>query len=191
MAFSEGVRPGGLRDQQDIQVLICYLLYSIDQPLSEKLISDCILLNEIANHFEFAGALSLLIERGNVIEQDGGLALTENGREIARVLGGNLPLSIHERAMQTAVRLIAQTHAAKQTKVNIVPLDNGVRVDCAIDNTDEPMMSFSLVVADVHQAEHVKAQFLENPTLIYRTMVEVLMNPNMKKTEDYLYIPLK
>ena len=166
-------------------------MYSVDQPLSEKAITECMLVNEIANHFEIAGALSLLIERGNVIEEDGVLTLTENGREVASVLGSNLPLSMVERALQTAVRMIAQTKAAKQTKVEIVSLEKGVRVDCAIDTSDQPLMSFSLVVADKQQAELVRSRFLENPSLVYRTMVEMMMNPHLKKTEDMLYIPLK
>lgn len=191
MAFSEGVRPGGLRDQHDIQVLVCYLLYSVDEPLPEKVLTESMLVNEIANHFEIAAALSLLLERGNITEQDGVLSLTENGREIAQVLGGNLPLSMAERALQTAVRMIARAKAADRTKVEIVPLSKGVRVDCAIDTSDQPLMSFSLVVADRQQAELVRARFLEDPSLLYRTVVEIMMNPNLKKTADMLYIPLK
>jgi hypothetical protein len=52
MAFLQGVRMGGLNEQKDIQVLLCYLLYSVDQPIPEQMLSECILSNEIANHFE-------------------------------------------------------------------------------------------------------------------------------------------
>ena len=190
-SFSEGVRAGGLRDQQEIQVLLCYLINTVGGRLDERLLTECILSNEIANHFEVAAALELQIQRGNILEQDGVLTLTDTGREIARVLANNLPLTIQERAVQSAVRLLAQQRNAASTKVDIVPQPIGVRVNCAVDATEQPLMSFSLLVADNAQAELVRDRFLQDPTLVYRTMVSVLMDPNLKKTEDMLYIPLR
>ena len=32
-AFSAGVELGGLRNQNDIKILICYLIYSINAPI--------------------------------------------------------------------------------------------------------------------------------------------------------------
>ena len=90
-----------------------------------------------------------------------------------------------------AVRLLAQQRNAASTKVDIVPHPIGVRVNCAVDATEQPLMSFSLLVADNAQAELVRDRFLQDPTLVYRTMVSVLMDPNLKKTEDMLYIPLR
>ena len=190
-SFSEGVRAGGLRDQQEIQVLLCYLIDTVGGRLEERLLTECILANEIANHFETAAALETQIKRGNITEENGVLTLSDAGREIARVLAGNLPLTIQERAVQSAVRLLAQHRNATSTKVEITPTDLGVRVTCAADTSDQPVMSFSLVVADNAQAELVRDRFLQDPVLLYRTMVEVLMNPDLKKTADMLYIPLR
>ena len=190
-SFSEGVRAGGLRDQQEIQVLLCYLIDTVGGRLEERLLTECILANEIANHFETAAALEMQIKRGNITEENGVLTQSDAGREIARVLAGNLPLTIQERAVQSAVRLLAQHRNAASTKVEITPTDLGVRVTCAADTSDQPVMSFSLVVADNAQAELVRDRFLQDPVLLYRTMVEVLMNPDLKKTADMLYIPLR
>ena len=33
-AFDEGIEPGGLRSRNEIKVLVCYLLKSIEQPIS-------------------------------------------------------------------------------------------------------------------------------------------------------------
>ena len=111
-SFSEGVRAGGLRDQQEIQVLLCYLINTVGGRLDERLLTECILSNEIANHFEVAAALELQIQRGNILEQDGVLTLTDTGREIAHVLANNLPLTIQERAVQSAVRLHSSSGAS-------------------------------------------------------------------------------
>ena len=35
-AFTGGVEPGGLRSQSDIRLLICYMLASVQEPLSKE-----------------------------------------------------------------------------------------------------------------------------------------------------------
>ncbi len=43
-AFTGGVAPGGLRSKSDIRILICYMLKSVNAPLSGDDIIPCELL---------------------------------------------------------------------------------------------------------------------------------------------------
>ena len=51
-AFDEGIEPGGLRSRNEIKVLVCYLLKSIEQPISKQLINEILQENSLANYFE-------------------------------------------------------------------------------------------------------------------------------------------
>jgi hypothetical protein len=62
--------------------------------------------------------LQILIDRGHILDEEGTLSVSDTGREIAKTLGGNLPLTIRERALQTAVRMTARAKNAKQTKAH-------------------------------------------------------------------------
>ena len=48
-AFSAGVEPGGLRSQSEIRLLLCYLLKSVDLPLSRSMILSVIQDSGLAN----------------------------------------------------------------------------------------------------------------------------------------------
>ena len=48
-AFDEGIEPGGLRSRNEIKVLVCYLLKSIEQPISKQLINELLQENSLAN----------------------------------------------------------------------------------------------------------------------------------------------
>ena len=66
-AFTGGIEPGGLRTKNEIRILICYLLASVNAPLSKNDILSIIQDNGLANYFEVTDALSELTEHGNVV----------------------------------------------------------------------------------------------------------------------------
>lgn len=63
-AFDEGIEPGGLRSRNEIKVLVCYLLKSIEQPISKQLINEILQENSLANYFEINQAVSDLVRAG-------------------------------------------------------------------------------------------------------------------------------
>ena len=65
-ALTGGVEPGGLRNKSDIRLLICYLLSSIDAPLSKQDIVQIMQENGLANYFEVMDSLSEMVEKGTV-----------------------------------------------------------------------------------------------------------------------------
>ena len=65
-AFSEGIAPGGLRAQNEIKLLVCYLLKSLDRPLSRVQINEILQEYPIANYFEVNQAISDLVKSGNL-----------------------------------------------------------------------------------------------------------------------------
>ena len=67
-AFDEGIEPGGLRSRNEIKVLVCYLLKSIEQPISKQLINEILQENSLANYFEINQAVSDLVRAGSLEE---------------------------------------------------------------------------------------------------------------------------
>lgn len=50
--FTAGVGPGGLRTKNDIRVLLCYLLASVNVPLHREDILSILQEYDLANYFE-------------------------------------------------------------------------------------------------------------------------------------------
>ena len=55
-AFTGGVAPGGLRSKSDIRILICYMLKSVNAPLSGDDIIKVLQEKSLANYFEASDA---------------------------------------------------------------------------------------------------------------------------------------
>ena len=94
-AFTGGVAPGGLRSKSDIRILICYMLKSVNAPLSGDDIIKVLQEKSLANYFEASDALSALVSLGNVTrEEDNTYVLTKRGKSVADDLEQLIPSSV-------------------------------------------------------------------------------------------------
>ena len=68
--FSAGVEPGGLRNKQEIKVLICYMLVNVKEGISKNDLLTILQANGIANYFEAGEAFSDLLGSNNIKKLD-------------------------------------------------------------------------------------------------------------------------
>ena len=169
--FSEGVEPGGLRDPNDIRLLLCYLLRQVDMPLSPDTILSVIQSSGMANYFEAADALDSLQKNGSLILLEDGATqlytLSEQGHMVAESLSRNLPASVRQKSVQSALQLLTRMKRESENKVTFHPLKVGYLVKCRIPDGDTDMMSVELRVPDITQAEKVRRRFMSDPAAFY------------------------
>ena len=191
-AFTNGVEPGGLLNSREIRVLVCYMLNSMDEPMDRRSIVEIVFSEGIANFFETEAAIEELVNLGNLTEDENGfLELTPVGKEASETLVSRLPFTIRTRAVEAAVKLMTRKRRAKDTRVEFQQLDVGVAVTCSIDRTEHPMMSFTLRVADMQQAELIRERFLDDPVIVYRLLISLLSGEaNVHKFDDHTMINL-
>ena len=83
-AFDAGIELGGLRSRDDIRLLICYLLKSIDAPMTRQMLNDSMQEDGLANFFEVGQAIEELLKTGNIttdiLQDEEVLIVTERGR---------------------------------------------------------------------------------------------------------------
>ncbi len=173
--FTGGVGPGGLWNQNDIRILICYVLHSVDAPLPREDVSQILQRKGLANYFEVEDAFAALERLGHISQDGAGLCQVEKtGREIAAALGDTLPLSVRDKATETALALLAQAQAQRENRVEIQEGAKGFQVSCHISGGDMELMSVSLYVPDRAQAELVRENFYKNPEGAYRLLLSFL-----------------
>lgn len=175
-AFTGGVDPGGLWNQNDIRILLCYILSSVNAPLSGQDLSEILQRKALANYFEAGDALAALEQRGNVVrDEDGCYRVTEAGREIAETLDATLPLSVRDKALEAAFTLLADARSHRENRVEVAPLETGFQVTCHISGGEGmELMSISLFVPDSAQAELVKECFYRDPEQVYKLLLSSL-----------------
>ncbi len=173
-AFTGGVEPGGLWNQNDIRILICYVLHSVDAPLSREDIGQLLQQKALANYFEVGDALAALERLGHITLEDGLCRIEKTGREIAATLGDTLPLSVRDKALEAALMLLAQARIQRENRVEIEESEKGFKVSCHISGGDMDLMEVSLYVPDRPQAELVRRNFYKDPEGIYRLLLSFL-----------------
>ena len=120
-AFTGGVAPGGLRSKSDIRILICYMLKSVNAPLSGDDIIKVLQEKSLANYFEASDALSALVSLGNVTrEEDNTYVLTKRGKSVADDLEQLIPSSVRDKAVAAATALLASAKMERENVATIV-----------------------------------------------------------------------
>lgn len=174
-AFTGGVEPGGLWTQNDIRILLCYILASVDAPLSGESISQIIQGKALANYFEVGDALAALLRQGNIAQDEDGLyTVTASGREIAGNLDATLPLSVRDKALEAAMRLMADAKARRENRVEIAETEKGYQITCHISGGEMELMSVSLYAPDWNGAKLIERNFYQNPEAVYRLLLSSL-----------------
>ncbi|HHV33036.1 DUF4364 family protein [Caproiciproducens sp. LBM24188] len=176
-AFTGGVEPGGLRTKNEIRILICYLLSSVNAPLSKEDILNIVQDNGFANYFEVTDALSELAEHGNIIvsgEKKELCTASDTAKLIAKQLDTALPHSVRDKAVAAAITLLAKAKREQENSVEILRDERGYQVRCHISGGNLELMSFTLHVPDKFQANMVKEQFHNSPETVYRMMLALV-----------------
>ncbi|MBR4888127.1 MAG: DUF4364 family protein [Clostridia bacterium] len=184
-AFTGGVDFGGLRTKNDIKILICYMLCTLDAPFSKEDVVQVLQEQALANYFEINDAFSSLEEMNNIEkdEDTGDYTPTATGRQISESLYAVLPLSVREKAIQAAMQLRAQAKIERENTVEIERTDNGYNVICHVSGGNVELMQFTLYVPDLYQARMVKRNFHKDPVSIYRLLLAAATG-NRELAED-------
>lgn len=190
-AFSAGVEPGGLHSRHEIKILICYMLSGAREALPRNAVLDIVSGGGMANFFDASAAIDELIERDNVSEtQNGLLTVTETGRHIAATLESMIPVTLRERSVTAALRLLARQRSERDNRADIAQTEHGWTVTCTVGNT-APLLSFTLLVGDERQAGLVRDRFLDDPLLLYQSIIGILTGgATLQHTPEQVVIEL-
>ncbi|OJU11696.1 MAG: hypothetical protein BGN88_07255 [Clostridiales bacterium 43-6] len=174
-ATSAGIEPGGLRTRSEIKLLICYILYSVRNPVSAENLAIIIAEDGLANYFEVNTSVNELKENGSLqTDENNELLLTQSGNEIARTLESALPFSVREKAVKSAMNMTSKVKREKENRVLIEKSEYGYSVTLLIMDSELELMSIRVLVSDSLQADIIKEEFLKNPTEVYKTTLEKL-----------------
>ena len=102
------------------------------------------------------------------------LTVTEAGRSNAETLETTLTNTLRERSVKSALKMLARAKAERETNVDIVKTETGYNVTFKIEGLGENLLTLSLYVADILQAEQLRESFLNNPSGVYSQIIDLL-----------------
>lgn len=174
-AFAEGVELGGLRNKTQIKLLLEYLVSNLKEPVTAQLLTDILTEGNLANYFEVVQALDELVENSSLEKNENGfLTLTAKGNVAVRELGGELPASVKESALDLAEKTLLQLHNRQNNFAEIVSDEKGYKVICNVKQNEIVLMKVEIFASDYETAERVKRNFDENPAETYKAVTNKL-----------------
>ena len=178
-AFDAGIELGGLRNRDDIRLLVCYLLKSVDAPMTRQMLNDAMQEDGLANYFEVGQAIEELLKTGNITadiaDDEEVLSVTDKGREAAELLQTSVPRTVREKAVNSAIRLTTRAKIERENKIEVKKEENGgYNITFTLFDRDTELMKLSIFVADSLQLEQVKQNFIDDPVKVYSTIITSL-----------------
>ncbi len=167
-----------LENQVDIKIFILYLMKNIDEPLHFTTVNDIVVQDEFVGYFDFAICFSELLENGQIIEIVGSsepmYIISESGREILESYESSLLTIIKERALKSALRLLAFNRNGDRNISSITENNGGYTLNCGIVDKEKTLLSVDVFLMEKEYAEKLKANFDERAEIIYRGVLALL-----------------
>lgn len=175
-----GVGVGGVMEKYEIKILICYLLDSVHTPLTREQLNLIFQDDAYVNYFWFCDTLQDLIESEHirVEEKDGEetFVLLPLGKETAKRLNRNLPKSLRDNVVESAMRILARLKKERENEATIEPYGNGFWVHCIVHDVDFDLMHIKVYAPDEAQAEMIQKRFMEDPSKVYSGLMHILLD---------------
>ena len=180
-AFTAGVKPGGLTDDTQIRILLCYLVKTAG-PLTRDTLQGALLQEQLVNYFEFADAL-VDVEKQQLVAQDesGLYSITEKGSTVADTLALDLPRTVRESAIRAVMQIQSWRHKAAMNRARVEEEDGEYTVWCATGDLGSDVFRLQLAMPDKLTAETIKNNFTAHGSEIYSKVMDMLTQPS---TED-------
>lgn len=167
-----------LTNKIDIKVFILYLLKNVGEPLEYTTVNDIVVQDEFVNYFDFAFCFSELLEAGQIAEiqiSDNCLySISESGKEILESYESSLLPVIRERALKSALRLLAFYRHGNRISSSITECGEGYTLKCNIVDKQKTIFSVEVYLSEKDYAEKLKENFDERAEIIFRGALSLL-----------------
>ena len=175
-AFSGGVGMGGLHDTEDIKLLVMYVLKTAGVPFSMQSIINSTTQSELANVFEVSNAANSLCADGLAQKDENGFfLLTEKGESTVDELVNMLNPYVREEAKRCTAKEVIMARRLRENSVNITPQDGVYIVEISMREQDREILGLRLRVGTLQDAQTVKERFLDDPSSLYKSSVNLLL----------------
>ena len=170
-----------IKDVPTLNILLCYLLYKIDRPVSPDQLYDIAIGTGVVNYFYYQDSIGYLLKNGHIISEkdENGeecYILQPKGRECAKQLKNYAPKSYRDRLVLAALRYFARVQYEKELKIEYEPVGNGYYTHVRCVDTNFDLMDLKLYAPDLAQARLSGEKILLNPAGFYGKVIEVALS---------------
>lgn len=188
-AFTAGVKPGGLKNDYEIKILICYMLHNLREPVTFERLSFALQNERLVNYFELAAAFNRLVSAGNIIikneEGEERIFLTDIGVKTAVEFEKTLPLTVREDALSSFRKGMMRRRIEANNAASYKKTGDGYEMTLSIPDMGTDLLKMTFFVPTKERCEQIKKNFLQDPTLVYRAIISILTGEEIMEGSIY------
>ena len=166
-----------LTDKFEIKVFILYLMKNIKEPLEFATINDIVIQDGFVNYFDFAVCFSELLENGQIAEIKGEklyYVISPAGNDAVENVEAKLFTSVKERALRSALRLLAFNRSGNRIRSAVVENKKGYTLQCMIEDKEKTLLNIEVFLTDKNYAEKLRINYDERAETIYKGVLSLL-----------------
>lgn len=168
-----------ISDPVTANLLLCYAMQEIAQPLETDLLYDIAVTSDIINYFAFQDALQTMKENSLISCHDKKgktyYTLTEAGADTVSRLHHLVGKSYRERIVKQAKLIIKQRQNEEQVKITYENLPQGCYLHVRITDYALVLLELTLFTPDEHQAKLLGDKILTDPSFVYQEILKAVM----------------
>ena len=161
----------------DLKVLICYMLSALGEAVPVIETAQLFHYEGIANYFDTQTAIFEL-EKENYIETSEKSAdmvvITPKGESLSSTLKDSISAVRREKVYSAVVKMLTRYKAERDTDIKIEEKPSGFLLTYSVSGGEEQVLSFSIMLPNMAQANHLKEQILKNPKYYCDSFIELL-----------------
>ena len=179
MKFSE-MADRSITDTAIASILLCYLLYRVEEPVDAELLYDIAVTGGMINFFTYQETIQTLLDNDSIrctanSHHEKFYSVTGIGVESAKKLRNIAAKSYRDDIVSSVKRAMKRKRNQKDVSIRYEPLERGCRLHVTLHDRDLKLLEFSLFTPDQQTAEQLGERILVNPSALYHDILQAVM----------------
>ena len=169
-----------MREKNDIKIFILYLLRNIGYPLEFSELNDVVMRDGLVGYFDFVMCLGELVDSKNIAKSKGPdgqelYSVTAQGVSVSDTLESTLGVSVREKSLKSAMRLLDFKKKGIKSGCTSSPLPDGrFLFECYITEKGQDEVRVSVVADNKRVLDRMTYNFDNNPEGVFRGLLSVM-----------------
>ena len=161
-------------------ILLCYLLYRVEQPVDSELLYDICVTGGMINFFSYQEAISLLLENHSIEAEktesrETMYTVTAAGIDRAKKLRSIAQKSYRDHIVSSVKLAIQKQRNLKNASSSYEPLERGCHLHVVLKDRDMTLLDIRLFTPDEETARMLGERILVNPSPLYHDVLQAVI----------------
>ncbi|MDO5559171.1 MAG: DUF4364 family protein [Oscillospiraceae bacterium] len=168
-------------DLNSVKILICYLLYHIEENIDSEALYEIAVDSGIINYFYYNDAVDELIINDTIYseaDENGKIffSLSEKGVKFVKDFSSYVQRSFRDRLMYEAMKYKANTSKRACISVNYEDTQDGCSLICSVRDNSKQLVNFTLYTDSRFQAQLIGEKLTMEASDFYKQFIDFLLD---------------